>query len=642
MDIDKLFKAPKLPMGGNKRRMPEAPTPEMLKRMKVDAPTSSTFAQTSSTFAQPSPPQSNGSSSKGKSRAATVRDEEDEAGDVEMSVDFAPGNDADYFVEEDDEGRFFGGGLTDEQKTILNIFDKAGGEGTLDDDHEGLSITSIRRMLLRFERAVDKNQAQRSKYPDDPTKFIDSEADLDSSIKSLLPLAQEPILAYPELVKSGAVLKLIGLMSHENADIMIDVVQLIHELVDEDAGAENEDEEDDSERRETAIKLLIDALLESSILELLVDNLGRLNEAEESDRQGIFDIMGIFESILGINPELGQPLVAKTTVLPWLLKRIEAKAHDGNRVYAAEILSILLDNRPNRLAFGKADGVEMTLKVLSQYRRRNPVDADEEEFMENVFNSLCAALTEPEIKRLFLDAEGVDLMVLMVKDKKDSAMQCNKVLDFAMSGPAGTACCETFVEALGLKTLFSAFMGKSSKKNGNSAASDATAHILGILSSLFTNLPSESPPRMRLLAKFVERTYEKVDRLLDLREGAAARLAAVGREIARERAQMKEDGEEIGAVEEDRWYLRRLSEGLYTLQTVDYVLAWVCMEDDGARIHAQQMLNRKGSTLADVVAVLKVFRDNVDEEETPAVNAEDASPPQKEILGGLIAFLEGC
>ena len=41
------------------------------------------------------------------------------------------------------------------------------------------------------------------------------------------------------------------------------------------------------------------------------------------------------------------------------------KTHDGNRVYAAELISILLDNRPNRLEFGKRDGVETTLKVLS-------------------------------------------------------------------------------------------------------------------------------------------------------------------------------------------------------------------------------------------------------------------------------------
>jgi beta-catenin-like protein 1 len=43
--------------------------------------------------------------------------------------DFAPGGDADYFAEEDEDGRFFGGGLTSEQKDILNIFEKAGAEG---------------------------------------------------------------------------------------------------------------------------------------------------------------------------------------------------------------------------------------------------------------------------------------------------------------------------------------------------------------------------------------------------------------------------------------------------------------------------------------------------------------------------------
>ena len=39
---------------------------------------------------------------------------------------------------------------------------------------------------------------------------------------------------------------------------------------------------------------------------------------------------------------------------------------------------------------------------------------------------------------------------------------------------------------------------------------------------------------MRLLAKFVENTYEKVDRLLDLREGAVNRLAVVDKEIEQE------------------------------------------------------------------------------------------------------------
>jgi len=41
------------------------------------------------------------------------------------------------------------------------------------------------------------------------------------------------------------------------------------------------------------------------------------------------------------------------------------------------------------------------------------------------------------------------------------------------------------------------------------------------------------------------------------------------------------EGEKPGEEEEALWYLRRLDGGLFTLQTVDYVLAWSTMEDDG-------------------------------------------------------------
>jgi len=41
------------------------------------------------------------------------------------------------------------------------------------------------------------------------------------------------------------------------------------------------------------------------------------------------------------------------------------------------------------------------------------------------------------------------------------------------------------------------------------------------------------------------------------------------------------EGEKPGEDEEALWYLRRLDGGLFTLQTVDYILAWLTMEDDG-------------------------------------------------------------
>jgi beta-catenin-like protein 1 len=38
-----------------------------------------------------------------------------------------------------------------------------------------------------------------------------------------------------------------------------------------------------------------------------------------------------------------------------------------------------------------------------------------------------------------------------------------------------------------------------------------------------------------------------------------------------------------GPEEEVLFYLRRLDGGLFTLQTLDYILAWIAMEDDGVR-----------------------------------------------------------
>ena len=162
--------------------MPDAPTPEMLKKMKFDqlSPnrSPSIAAHNVSSPVQPAR----------NPRAATVEDEERQDAGID-DRDFAPGGDADYFAEEDEDGRFFGGGLTTEQKEILNIFDSVGTEG-VDDvrgpilsvlnvinlivshrQTEALSITGVRKLLLRFERASNKNQDQRSKYPDDPTKY---------------------------------------------------------------------------------------------------------------------------------------------------------------------------------------------------------------------------------------------------------------------------------------------------------------------------------------------------------------------------------------------------------------------------------------------------------------------------------------
>lgn len=111
--------------------MPDAPTPDMIKRMRVDE------EGTGTRHSDPSP----------QPRKVTVEEVGEDEDERMEDEEFAPGNDADYFVEEDEEGRFFGGGLTSEQKDILNIFDKAGGEGVQAD----VSPDPCRLLTLMFK-----------------------------------------------------------------------------------------------------------------------------------------------------------------------------------------------------------------------------------------------------------------------------------------------------------------------------------------------------------------------------------------------------------------------------------------------------------------------------------------------------------
>lgn len=123
------------------------------------------------------------------------------------------------------------------------------------------------------------------------------------------------------------------------------------------------------------------------------------------------------------------------------------------------------------------------------YRKRDPHSADEIEFMENVFDALCSCLSSPlpvpasktssassssssaapaqhAVKSAFLEGEGVELLVLMLKAKNLSRSRAIKTLDHAMQGREGAPLCERFVESLGLKTLFSIFMGRVSQCPG--------------------------------------------------------------------------------------------------------------------------------------------------------------------------------
>ena len=84
--------------------------------------------------------------------------------------------------------------------------------------------------------------------------------------------------------------------------------------------------------------------------------------------------------------------------------------------------------------------------------------------------------------------------------------------------------------------------------------------------------------RSRLLNKFVENEFEKVDRLLELHFKYRTRVADGDKELERKRQELLASGEEVDADEmEDELYVTRLDNGLFRLQQVDLSLAHLCV-----------------------------------------------------------------
>lgn len=150
--------------------------------------------------------------------------------------------------------------------------------------------------------------------------------------------------------------------------------------------------------------------------------------------------------------------------MPWLHSRIQKPESSvtQNKQYAAEILAILLQSSPkNRERLVDLEGIDTLLRLLSVYRKRDPEkDSDEEEYVENLFDALTCVVDETTAKEKFIEAEGVELAQIMLREGKMSKSRALRVLNHALSGKSGLGTCERFVEAGLLRTTFSMFMKK--------------------------------------------------------------------------------------------------------------------------------------------------------------------------------------
>lgn len=514
---------------------------------------------------------------------------------------------------DDEEGRFFGGGVTAQESRALDYINETDPDDPLLLQEEKIDLAWLKKMALKFEQRINKNATQRAKYESEPAKFIQSEADLDADLKALSILGEHPEL-YPQLVALGTVGSLVGLLAHENTDIAIGAVEIIGELTDEDVAATEEQWD-----------ALVDALLEADLVGLLVSNLQRLNEDgdDEADREGVYRALGVVENLCS-NAGTAEKMGADEGLVKWLLQRIQKKERPitQNKQYAAEILAIMVQtSSANRRKLVATDAVDVMLQLVASYRKLDPEKGEEMEYMENLFEALTSIVDESEGKTKFVEAEGTELCLIMLKEGKRSKPAALRLLDHAVGGASGAEVCQKLVDAGGLKTIFTMFMKKSPD-------TQTTEHLVGIFSWMLRLLPAESAERVRMLAKFVEKDYEKADKLVKLRRDFAARLRFIDEQLEKETGRY----EETADIEEER-FLRRLDAGLFTLQTIDVVLAWLIAEDAGAQKRIQTLLADRDETFEDIKTSLQGRLDAIDDKESQEGN------DSVEMLRTLMEFL---
>lgn len=466
----------------------------------------------------------------------------------------------------------------------------------------------VKKLVTQLEKKTRVNREQRIKNPDDPQKFMESEIELDKAIQEMHSLASQPDL-YGTFVEVNGVEILLQLLGHENTDIVCASLSLLRELTDDDVMNEGED----------GAAELIESLVSGSIITTLLSCVERLDESIKDEADGVHNALGVIDNMIGFRVEITEECV-KHGFTVWLLKRCFQKgAFDANKMYASELLSVILQSSDDAKAklTEKVDGIDILLRAIAVFKKNDPASVDEREYMENLFNSLCAALMYPANLKKFLDGEGLQLMNLMLREKKQARQSALKVLNHATSGQEGVENCNKLVEMLGLRTIFPLFMRTPSKtKRKDTTPDEHEEHVCTILSSLLAGCSENH--HQRIVQKFVEHEHEKVDRAVEL-------FLKYKEKVQRFELKKKRLSQEAGPLssseddDPDRDYLDKLDNGLYTLQRLALILGDVAVGVESARLREEKLFQMKMSNnRLDLMlgSIIQEYADNLGDDAT--------------------------
>jgi len=255
----------------------------------------------------------------------------------------------------------------------------------------------------------------------------------------------------------------------------------------------------------------------------------------------------------------------------------------------------------------KHEGVDKLMRGIAPYRKKEPVDTEEAEYVSNMFDCLCSLMLVKEHQDILGKAQGLELMIRMMREQKYVAPLALRLVDHGLRHCPSN--CQIFVEKLGLKTLFSMFMkkGMSLKKKENKESEE---HIMSIIQSLCRYCTGTAVARV--LNKFTENSFEKLERLLELHEEYAGSVAEA--DARRLKGELQQIDREMEVNEEEQLFLDRCDAGLFTLQQVDLILVR-CMNMGNREVSQsiQKLFDTKGVNSKEIGKIVKEYIENLDD-----------------------------
>lgn len=435
-------------------------------------------------------------------------------------------------TEEDD--RFFGSGMTAED--AANVESIEANDDLLNETEE-LDFEKFRRIVSQLERAILRNTELRTKYAQEPLRYAESEADLYAALKTALQVSESYEHFEFWATQKGHIGAVVGLLQHENPDIVDAALALFGEVLEVDTLSFTQEE--DAERQRMEILKLAKIFEDNGFCQHLGSTLERFCRLQDEASDKLrFRVLQVASGLLAIEDKLFAPKLAASKALIDsccdIVRNFKAASEEAGRGEVAAVTDLMSGSAefladllalyaPLRSRFTRdCDPLSLVITLARPFSARDAKFGSEREFIGNVFNCLWICMQDASGHQAFSTEGGIGEMLQLVKSGGYVQSCALKTISFAVDLKYDTCAlqsCFAFISGGGLRYLFYHLtkIGSGYKTDKLAFEEDLLTILAAITTATVALIDGKAigaaKARARLLAKYLENGCGKIKQL---------------------------------------------------------------------------------------------------------------------------------